>query len=271
MKRLARKVLLRLTGADAVLSALADQRRMLAHAAWQQLLASPKYQDPKALARHGRKVYSQAEEDGILHEIFLRLPPGPRTFVEIGVSDGLECNTRLLLRSGWSGCWVEVDDGCANAVRRNFPEEIAAGRLRLIQKAATRDNMDALIAESGFAADLDLLSIDIDGNDYHLLEAMTVARPRAIVLEYNPVFFPPVEWVKNYDPQHRWDGSDRYGASLTSYARMLAGKGYALVGCTMNGNNAFFVRRDVLGDRFVDAPADHHFEPKRFWLTHAFD
>lgn len=272
MKRLIRRALLRLTGVDAVLDSQRELRRILAHTAWQQLLAEPKYQDPRSLQRHGRKVHSQSEEDGILHEIFVRLPAGSRTFLEVGVSDGLECNTRLLLRSGWKGCWVEGDPACAAAIRRNFAAEIAGGRLRLLQTMATRENINTLLEDSGVAPSLDILSVDIDGNDFHILHAISVARPRVIVLEYNPVYFPPVEWVKDYDPTHRWDGTDRYGASLKSYELMLATKGYALVGCTMNGNNAFFVRRDALGGRFVDdTTAEHHFEPKRFWLTHAFD
>ncbi len=93
----------------------------------------------------------------------------------------------------------------------------------------------------------------------------------SIVLEYNLVFAPPVEWIADCDPERSWQGDDAYGASLKSYEFMLSVKGYALVGCTLNGNNAFFVRRELLGDHFIpDTSAEFHFEPQRFWLTHAF-
>jgi hypothetical protein len=258
-------------GIDRIAALQAEQRNILAYTAWLTLLQSTKYRDERSLARHGFKVYSQAEEDGLLHEIFRRIGTENRNFIEIGVSHGRECNTRLLLAYGWRGAWIDASAEYEREIKQVFVEEIASDRLRVLCDLVTRENVNALISSLGEMGSLDLLSIDVDRNDYHILKALAVVSPRVIVAEYNPVYAPPVEWVIDYDPNRYWQGGDRYGASLKSYELMLGEKGYALVGCTLNGNNAFFVRRDLLADRFIsDTSAERHYEPQRFWLTHAF-
>jgi hypothetical protein len=248
-----------------------EQRNIIAYTAWLALLQRERYRDDRMLAPHGFKVYSQADEDGFIHEIFLRIGTEHRTFVEIGVSHGLECNTRLLLRYGWRGCWIDGDLNYSLEIQNFFSKELNRGQLQFACEYVTRENINRLLSENVGATGLDLLSIDIDGNDYHVLDALEAFAPRVIVLEYNPIFAPPIEWVVDYDPTRAWRGGDWYGASLKSYELMLSSKGYSLVGCTLNGNNAFFVRRELLGTHFVpDASAEFHFEPQRFWLTHAF-
>lgn len=249
-----------------------EQRNILAYSAFLALLQTPKHRDPRALAPHGFKVYSQDQEDGILHEIFRRIGIVHSTFIEIGVSHGRECNTRLLLRQGWKGLWIDGNMDYVAEIRRFFAKELAVGQLTLIHAFVTRENVDDLLTPHlvGANTEVDLFSIDIDGNDFHVLGAISAIAPRVIVLEYNPIFAPPIEWVAAYDPHRQWQGDDDYSASLKSYELLLATKGYALIGCTLNGSNAFFVRRELLGDRFVlDTSAEYHHEPQRFWLTNA--
>ena len=252
-----------------------EQRNILAHMAYLTLLQGPgaKYRAPRALAVHGFKVYSQAEEDGILHEILRRIGATSRTFVEIGVSHGRECNTRLLLRQGWKGMWIDGDKDNESEIKEFFFREIEEGQLTFIRDFVTPDNINDLLMAHRLlpGPDLDVFSIDIDGNDWHVLSALSSISPRVIVLEYNPIFPPPIEWIASYDPKRWWVGGGDYSASLKSYELLLDEKGYALVGCTLNGNNAFFVRRDLLGDHFVlDTSSEYHFEPQRFWLTNGF-
>ena len=248
-----------------------EQRNIQAYTAWLALLATPKHRRERALAPHGFKVYSQAEEDGIIHEILRRIGATSRTFVEIGVSDGRECNTRLLLRQGWRGVWIDGSEDFARQIRSHFARELASGVLTLVREFVTRESINAQLAAHTLWREVDLFSIDIDGNDYHVLEAIDGLSARIIVLEYNPVIAPPGEWIAAYDPKRWWQGGDDYSASLKSYELLLAAKGYALVACTLNGNNAFFVRRDLLGDHFVpEYSAEYHYEPQRYWLTHGF-
>ena len=238
--------------------------------ALREILASPEYADPRRLERFGRKVYSQNDEDGIIEEIFRRIGTGARTFVEFGVSDGRECNTLKCLLEGWRGLWIEAGGEFCAAIRRVFPEQLAAGALELEESMVTAENIDGLIAASRVArsGELDLLSIDIDGNDYYVLQAIRAVRARVVVIEYNAKFPPPMDLVIPYDPQHAWDGSDYMGASLQALANLAGRLGYQLVGTNITGANAFFVRSDLAGDRFFQpARAETLYNPPRYWIT----
>jgi hypothetical protein len=116
-----------------------------------------------------------------------------------------------------------------------------------------------------------LLSIDIDGNDIHILESINVVTPRVIIVEYNGKFPPPLNVAQRYNPEHRWSGSDYSGSSLVAITKIANRKGYSLVGCNIVGVNAFFVRNDLLYDRFA-APftADNHYQPTRYFLLSTY-
>jgi hypothetical protein len=237
-----------------------------------ELRADPRYAAPGRLERHGYKVWSQNDEDGILAEIFRRIGTAragqPGSFIEFGVSDGRECNTLKLLVEGWQGLWIEMDPELCEKMRRIFAAPLAEGRLELKQAAVSAENIDSLLASSRIAAagELDLLSIDIDGNDYHVLKAISL-KPRVLVVEYNGKFPPPIDLVIPYDPAHRWDGTDYGGNSLQAIANLAARKGYRLVGTNITGVNAFFVRSDLAGNHFADEDVAALFNPARFWLS----
>lgn len=238
-----------------------------------EILGEARYADPRRLERHGRKVYSQNDEDGILEEIFRRIGIASRSFVEFGVTDGRECNTLKLLLEGWHGLWIEAGAAFCEAVQRTFGEQLDAGALELVQSMVTAENIDALIGGARVArgGELDLLSIDIDGNDYHVLAAIRAVRPRVVVIEYNAKFPPPMDLVPRYDPQHAWDGTDYMGASLHALAGLGGRLGLQLVGTNITGTNAFFVRSDLAGDRFfAPATAEALYNPPRYWLTSGF-
>ena len=238
-----------------------------------ELRADPRYGAPGRLERHGYKVWSQNDEDGILAEIFRRIGAGrpgqPGRFVEFGVSDGRECNTLKLLVEGWQGLWMESDAASCERIRRVFAAPLAEGRLELKETSVTAENIDGLIAGARVAAagELDLLSIDIDGNDYHVLKAIRSVRPRVLVIEYNGKFPPPIDLVLPYNPAHRWDGSDYAGNSLQAIANLAARRGYRLVGTNITGVNAFFVREDLVASHFADQDVAALFNPARFWLS----
>jgi hypothetical protein len=237
-----------------------------------ELLADPRYAERGRLERHGRKVWSQNDEDGILEEIFRRIGTAgsgqPGTFVEFGVSHGRECNTLKLLVEGWTGLWMESDAECCARIERVFAAQLADGRLELKQASVTAENINALIAGARVAAagELDLLSIDIDGNDYHVMKAVQL-RPRVLVIEYNGKYPPPMDLVPDYQPAHLWDGSDYAGASLQAIANLAKRLGYNLVGTNLTGANAFFVRSELAGDHFADGDTAALFNPARYWLT----
>jgi hypothetical protein len=235
--------------------------------AWDEEMKKPRHADPKRLVRYGYKVYSQNDEDGIIAEIFRRIGTTTRTFVEFGVETGIECNTAKLLVDGWRGLWIEANPQSVAAIRDNFASFIADGRLSVAESRVTVENINGLLARSGLGKEIDLLSIDIDFNDYWVWKAIDAVNPRVVVVEYNATLRPPMSLVVPYRPETQWDGSNYYGASLEALVKLGTEKNYRIVGCSIAGVNAFFVRADLTGDRFLEpATAQEHYEPPRHYF-----
>jgi hypothetical protein len=257
--------LLQLAHHDALQTDRVMQMQLLRY--WDDELAKPRNADPKRLLRHGFKVYSQCDEDGIIQEIFRRIGNGNRVFVEFGVETGIECNSAKLLMEGWRGLWLDGSSAHVAHIRKNLDAFVRDGRLRVIESFITAENINALLAEGGVIGDIDLLSIDIDRNDYWVWKAIEVVKPRVVVIEYNATLRPPLSLVVPYEPMQTWNGSSYFGASLEALVKLGREKGYRLVGCSFSGANAFFVRDEFAGDRFLDpATAEEHYEPPRYFF-----
>lgn len=204
-------------------------------------------------------------EDGIIQEIFRRVKTTNRTFVEFGVETGSECNPIKLLIEGWRGLWLDSQQHCIDQIRARFAPYIESRNLSVAQAFITAENINSLISQNGVAGEIDLLSIDIDRNDYWVWNAINVIEPRVMVIEYNATLRPPLSLVVPYDANRTWDGSNYFGASLEALVRLGRSKGYQLVGCGISGTNAFFVRNDLAGDLFVNpSTAEEHYEPPRY-------
>jgi hypothetical protein len=173
--------------------------------------------------KYGAKIFSQTDEDGLTLEILLRINPFNRTYIELGVGDGMECNTLILAAMGWKGQWIGNQD-------------LVVKHPLYTNKFITVYNVCSLLEY-----DPSVLSIDLDGNDYHILEQMLRdITPDLIILEYNAKFIPPVSWIMPYEPTFVWNGSDYFGASLQAFAYLLIN--YRLIVCNAaTGANAFFV------------------------------
>ncbi len=128
------------------------------------------------------------------------------------------------------------------------------------------ENINAVFRGLSVAEDLDFLSIDVDGNDIWLLEALEL-RPKVICIEYNAKFPPGLSKRAVYDPGRRWQGTDYMGASLTALCEAASAKGYRLVATNIVGSNAFFVRDDLARDLFPDDASPENLQhPARYWL-----
>ena len=233
-------------------------------------------QNPKRLEPFGYKVYSQNDEDGIFAEIFKRIGVENGTFCEIGVENGLECNSLYLLHKGWRGAWIEGNGEQEAPIREKFSELMRLNRLSVAIGYATPDNVNEVLAQSlaaiGLdASALDMLSIDIDGMDIYLLEALTFA-PKVICVEYNAKFPPPLSKKPVFNAEHKWKGTDYMGSSLVAFAEVATQKGYSLVATNITGANAFFVRNDLLGDGFDRSltVADLYNPPRYYLLSDHF-
>jgi hypothetical protein len=218
----------------------------------------------KYIARHNTHVFSQAYEDTAISEIFARIGSGNKTFVEIGVENGAENTTRLLLALGWRGLWIEGNETFAESARRNFRKEIACGQLQVVMAMVEPDNVQQLLEAAGFGSGVDFLSLDIDQHTSHVFRALKLTA-RAACIEYNAHFPPAVDFEVPYVQGAAWDGSNWFGASLKTISAIAEKKDMVLVGCDLAGTNCYLVHKDQAGDLFPEPfTAEHHYQPPRF-------
>ena len=198
----------------------------------------------------GFKVFSQSDEDGIIQYLVNKLPIENETFIELGVENYEESNTRfLMLNNNWQGM---VLDGCRGDIRALQKDPIY-WQYDLQAKATwiTRKNIDTVLCQSEFSPDVGLLSIDIDGNDYWIWEAIQSIRPRIVIAEYNGLFkLAPVAvpYVDDFNRTSAHHSNLYYGSSLAALHALAIKKGYILVGSNFWGHNAFFIRSDIVGE-----------------------
>jgi hypothetical protein len=210
------------------------------------------------------KAFSQFGDDGIIQYLIHRLAPLPDSFVEFGVGNYRESNTRfLLLNNNWRGLVMDSSEDSIRFIRK---DEIY-WRHTLTANCAfiNRDNINDLLREAGFTGEIGLLSVDIDGNDYWVWEKIDIVNPVIVIMEYNSIFGPDLAVTVPYNPQflrHQAHFSGQFwGASLLALTLLAERKGYSLVGCNSGGNNAYFVRKTKVGalpvlsarEAFVDA------------------
>jgi hypothetical protein len=221
---------------------------------------------PGSIRESEFKVFSQFGEDGIIQHLLAYVDIPNEVFVEFGTGDYSESNTRFLLwKDNWRG--VIIDGSPAHVQHLDRTEARWRHDIEPITAFIDRDNIDDLIRSAGVDGDIGLLSIDVDGNDWWILERIGVVSPRILVLEYNSTFGPEASITVPYDPSFvrssaHWSNL-YWGASLAALTHLANKKGFALVGGNQAGNNAFFVRRDVLGQLPEVTVADAY-RPSRF-------
>lgn len=224
----------------------------------------------------GFKVYSADDIDGMLLYIFSIIGTTNKRSVEMCAGDGIECNTsNLIVNHGWHGL---LFDGNADLVA-NGKEFYRLNKStkhwppQFVHAWITRDNVNELIAGQGFAGDIDLLSIDMDGVDYWIWEAMSSLNPRVVVAEYQDIIahdraltVPYADTFTASDYPMTRGLPNFCGASLLALSRLGSSKGYRLVGVSRSGIDAIFVRNDLGAEFFpevtVSACLDH---PKSAW------
>lgn len=201
----------------------------------------------RSIAEVELRGFSQWGEDGIIDWLLERLPRIPETFVEFGVEDYREANTRLLLLlRNWRGLVMDGSDAHVKSIQA----QDIYWRHDLTAKCAFIDkgNINHLIGSSGLKGDIGLLSIDIDGNDYWVWQAIDVVSPIVVVCEYNAIFGDlhriSVPYQADFQRTRAHHSNLYFGASLPALIYLGEQKGYRFVGTNSNGCNAFFVRED---------------------------
>jgi len=196
------------------------------------------------------KVFSQWGDDGIIQYLVQRLDIPVKNFIEFGVSNYAESNTRfLLLNNNWSG--LVMDCSAANVSCIVNDETYWMHDLTAKAAFVTAENVNATLSQSGFRGETGLLHIDVDGNDYWIWKAVETVAPVIVIVEYNSLFGIDRAITVPYDPQF-----DRFaahhsglfaGTSLLALCDLAHSKGYTFVGSNSAGNNAYFVRNDQAG------------------------
>ena len=215
------------------------------------------------------RCFSQNGEDGLLLYLFSLIGTTNKRAVEIGVGYGIECNiANLVINHGWEGLML---DGNEEEIRKGkeFYSRCQDTFNRppvMVSAWITVENVNALITENGFAGDIDLLSIDLDGMDYWILKALTTVVPRAVILEFNAMWGPHLSVSVPYKADFRLDFSKRpyyCGASLAAFVKLCREKGYRLVGVQRQGFNAVFLRSDVGAELFPEISPVECFDRNR--------
>lgn len=213
-----------------------------------------------ALRRSEIRVHSQNGEDGILAYLVDRIGVASGEVVEFGIGDGSECcSANLVLTFGWSALLLEARDSDA-AAAVSFYETRAPGRVTVQNTFVEPDTIDGLLA-GRVAPEFDVLSVDIDGNDYWVLDALEAVRPRVVVVEYNASFGPDrsvsIPYTRGFDRYRTHPSGYYHGASITALARLGERKGYILAGGDSRGVNAFLVDARLAEGRIEPVrPAD---------------
>ena len=207
------------------------------------------------------RCYSQNGEDGILLYLFSLLGTSNRRAVEICAGDGIECNAaNLIINHGWRGLLVDGDAALVERGKSFYAtcRNTFVSPPTMVNAWITRETVAGLVDQYGFGGPLDLLSLDLDGNDYWIWKALDNVAPRVVVLEFNAGCGPDASVAMSYRADYRLDLTKqpyRCGASLQAFTELASKKGYRLVGIQSLGFNAFFVQRglgeDLLPERSV--------------------
>ena len=195
------------------------------------------------------KVFSQWGEDGIFDWLIEKLSPMPEIFIEFGVQDYSESNTRFLMTNrNWRGLIMDASRVNMERVRANdyyWQRDLTAGAHFI-----TRENIATLIKDYGFDGEIGILSIDIDGNDYWIWEAIDNVNPVIVCCEFSAIFGDvhpiSIPYMQTFARERVHYSGQYFGASIKALLHLAGKKGYTFVGTPSNGTNAFFVRNDHL-------------------------
>jgi hypothetical protein len=222
---------------------------------------------PKDLSAVEFRVFSQFGDDGIIQWLISNLHIPNKTFIEFGVEDYSESNTRfLMMNDNWSG--FVMDGSVANI--NKLKSQYYYWRYDLNAKAIfiTKENITTLIDDQGFDSEIGLLHIDLDGNDFYIWSAINSIRPVIVIVEYNSLFGVDRPISVIYDPAFVRTKAHYsnllWGSSLLSLNNLAKEKGYSFVGCNSAGNNAYFIRDDRLNEHVKAVALEDGFVEKKY-------
>jgi len=189
-----------------------------------------------------KRIFSQNGEDGVtmkLVELIYNGNNDNKFYVEFGVQDGIECNTRILRESyNWKG--LQMDGTNEN---NNF---------NLRKEFITKNNVVELFKKYNVPQNINLLSVDIDFNDFYCLkEILKNYMCDIIICEYNSTHSVDEDKIVIYEENGKWDGTNYFGASLLSFDKLAKKYNYSLIYCDKMGVNCFLIHNDLIKDKNI--------------------
>jgi hypothetical protein len=213
------------------------------------------------------QVFSQWGDDGIIQYLINKIDIPNKTFIEFGVEDYRESNTRhLLINNNWSGYVIDGSQDHISFIQR----DVISWACELYTECSfiTAENINELLLKPGFNKEIGLLSVDIDGNDYWIWKAISSINPIIVVAEYNSIFGVNNAWTVPYDPNfvkyQKHSSIIYYGASLKALCLLANEKGYKFIGCNSKGNNAYFVRNDKMHSAIREKTVEEGYVVSKF-------
>ena len=220
----------------------------------------------------GFKVFSQFEEDGKLLYIFSILGMGKKTFVDLGSNDCVNSNcANLAVHFNWKGLFVDGDKNLIEIGKKFYKKtpNFWSYKPKFVHAFLTKKNVNNIIQTEGFEGEIELLSIDIDGNDYWIWESLEIIQPKVVIIECQ-LAFGLEEKVIPYREDFKEDvrNSNNYGASALALQKLGKQKGYRLVGANEYGNNLFFIKNGLaevqLPEVSVESLLQHPFATEKY-------
>ena len=206
------------------------------------------------------KIFSQYGDDGIINYIISNINLYNKKFIEFGVENYEESNTRFLLEGcSWSG--LILDSSIININYIKSQSYYWKYDLKVENKLVTKKNINQILLSSDFTGKIGLLSIDIDGNDYWIWNEIKVIDPSIVIIEYNARLgdreSKTIPYEENFNRNKSNNSNIYYGASLMALYKLGKKRGYSLVATNSNGNNAYFIKNKLI-------PRDNKFlKPKK--------
>jgi len=215
------------------------------------------------LSDYKSNEFSQFGEDGILEKILSMLPKTDRWCCEFGAWDGLYMmNTRSLILKGYSAVLIEADAHKFKELARNYQDNSKVVCLNTFVGFEKNDSLDQILREMPIPLDFDFLSVDIDGNDYHVWAAFDQYRPKVVCIEFNPTIPTEVDFVQPKDPKLK------HGCSLASLVKLGKERNYELVATT--DCNAIFVDARYYGLFEIDDNSPQALRDNCRFVTYMF-
>lgn len=221
----------------------------------------------KNINDHEFKVFSQWGEDGLIDYLVSNLNIENKTFIEFGVENYEESNTKfLLLNRNWKGLVLDSSKDNINFIKKS--DLYWKHSLEAICEFITKENINNVIQASNFEKKVGILSIDIDGNDYWVWKEIYAIDPSIVIIEYNARLGKKKTYVvpydKNFERKRGHHTMIYYGASIQALVKMGEEKGYAFICCNKAGNNAFFVKKELLNEKVKENNVEQGFFTNNF-------